>query len=144
MGHETLLLCGANIIAESPEGKILLQKRRDTGLWGYCGGSMEPDERAEDAARRELLEETGLSAGNLELIGVYSGPDFHIRYPNGDDVSYVEIVFRCTDYVGELTPQEEEVTELEYFPLTQLPSEMMPSSQLVLKDYMRKKKEGAF
>ncbi len=141
IGHDTLLLCGASIILETPEGTVLLQKRRDTGLWDYCGGSVEPDEQVEDAARRELREETGLEAGKLELIGVYSGPEYHIRYPNGDDVSYVEIVFRCTDYQGALTPQEEEVKELKYFRPEHLPAAMMPSSRLVLNDYFRKKAE---
>lgn len=37
----------------------------------------------EQAARRELLEETGLAAGDLALVDVYSGSEFVVRYPDG-------------------------------------------------------------
>lgn len=57
------------------DGKILLLKRaggEGTGLWWIPGGAVERDERPEDGARRELLEETGLvPTGRLWVIGVF-------------------------------------------------------------------------
>ena len=83
VGHRTLLQVGASVIVEDEQGRVLLQKRTDNHCWGYPGGSTELDERVEDAAARELLEETGLTANNLELFGVFSGPELHYTYPNG-------------------------------------------------------------
>ena len=65
VGHRTLLQVGASVIVEDAQGRVLLQKRTDNHCWGYPGGSTELDERVEDAAARELLEETGLTANGL-------------------------------------------------------------------------------
>lgn len=43
VGHRPLLQVGASVIVVDSEGRILLQKRRDNGLWGYAGGSVELD-----------------------------------------------------------------------------------------------------
>ena len=93
VGHRPLLQVGASVIVEDPQGRILLQLRSDNGCWGYPGGSIELDEVVEEAARRELWEETGLIAHRLELFGIFSGPEMHYVYPNGDEVSNVDLVF---------------------------------------------------
>ena len=80
----------------------------------------------EDAARRELFEETGLIAGEMELFGVFSGKNTHHVYPNGDEVSNVDIVYLCKAYSGTLKCQEEEVEELRFFPADALPENISP------------------
>ncbi|MBS4968787.1 MAG: NUDIX domain-containing protein [Lachnospiraceae bacterium] len=90
VGHRPLLQVGASVIVEDEKGRILLQKRSDNHCWGYAGGSVELDETVEDAAKRELFEETGLTAEHLELFGVFSGKDLHYVYPNGDEVSNID------------------------------------------------------
>ena len=102
VGHRPLIQVGAGIIVEDPEGRVLLQLRSDNHCWGYCGGSIELDERVEDAAKRELFEETGLTAEDLSLFGVWSGPELHYVYPNGDEVSNIDIVFLCRKFSGTL------------------------------------------
>ncbi len=126
VGHRTLLQVGAGIIVENEKGEVLLQKRTDNHCWGYAGGSVELDEVVEDAARRELLEETGLTALELELFGVFSGKETHYIYPNGDEVSNVDIVYICRKYEGTLNCQEDEVEELRFFPADALPENLSP------------------
>lgn len=135
VGHRTLIQCAASIIIENAEGKVLLGKRTDNFMWGYSGGSIEIDEEAEACAKRELLEETGLIADELEFFMVNSGPETHYTYPNGDDVSNVEIIYICRKYHGELKCQEEEISELAFFSIDDLP-EISPPIRRVMDKYV--------
>ena len=139
VGHRPLLSPGASVILEDAEGRILLELRHDNRCWGYAGGAVEMDEVVEDAARRELFEETGLVAGKLELYGVFSGPESHFYYPNGDEVSYVEIVYTCRDYSGELRAQPGEVDELRWFAAHELPEDLSPPTARVIRQWAAEK-----
>ena len=145
VGHRKLLMPGAGVFPIR-DGKVLLQRRKDNGLWGDHGGSVELSEKVEDAVRREMQEETGLLPGKLEFLGIYSGPEMDYVYPNGDQVSIIGMYFTCTDFSGTVRLQAEEVTELKWFPLDQLPDaeEISPVSRKPLLDaaawYQRKQK----
>lgn len=126
VGHAPILQVGASVILLDGESRILLQRRADNGMWGYHGGAVELGEVLEDAAARELLEETGLDAHSLELYGVFSGPELRYTYPNGDEVCNVDVVYICRDWHGTPVPQPGEVEELKFFRLTELPDEISP------------------
>ncbi len=132
VGHRPLLQVGASVIVEDSEGRVLLQLRSDNHCWGYAGGSVELDEVVEEAAARELLEETGLTAHRLELFGIFSGKDTHYVYPNGDEVSNVDIVYLCREYSGELICQEGETDELRFFAADELPENLSPPIRVPL------------
>ena len=76
-------------------------RRRDNGLWDLPGGRVEVGEATEDAARRELHEETGIAAGALSLLGVFSGPDTLHTYPDGNVVAWVSVLYLCREFTGE-------------------------------------------
>lgn len=144
VGHRTLLQLGASVIVEDSLGRILLQRRSDNHCWAYAGGSVEPDETVEDAARRELFEETGLRAASLELFGIFSGRETHYVYPNGDEVSNVDIVYVCRDFEGELTCQVGEVDELRFFGADSLPGDIFPPNAGALRKWVKAKKSENF
>jgi 8-oxo-dGTP pyrophosphatase MutT (NUDIX family) len=139
VGHRPLLQVGASVIVVDAENRVLLQLRSDNHCWGYAGGSVELDEVVEDAAKRELFEETGLIAESLELFGVFSGKDTHYIYPNGDEVSNVDIVYLCKAYEGQLTCQEGEVEDLRFFPADALPENLSPPIRRPLLDWATRK-----
>ena len=137
VGRRTLIQCAASIICVNEKGQLLLGKRTDNHLWGYSGGAVEVDEHVEDCARRELLEEMSITAGKMELFYINSGPEAHYIYPNGDEVSNIEIVYLCRDYSGEPHPQEEEIEELRYFSPEEIQiEEISPPIRPVFEKYL--------
>ena len=139
VGHRTLIQCTASIICVNEQGQILLGKRTDNHQWGYAGGSVEIDEKVEDAARREFFEETGLIADDIKFFMINSGPEAHYIYPNGDEVSNIEIIYICRKFHGELKRQESEMDELKFFFTAEIDIDMIsPPIRLVLKKYFDK------
>jgi 8-oxo-dGTP pyrophosphatase MutT (NUDIX family) len=123
-GQRPLILVGAAVAVFNGQGEILLQKRPD-GQWGVPGGLMELGESAEDTARREILEETGLEIGNLDLVTVLSGKEYFVHLPNGDQYYAVTIVYRTDDIKGgRLQPDGVESIDAMFFPLDGLPERL--------------------
>ena len=137
VGHRTLIQCGAGVIIINNAGEILLGRRADNHLWGYFGGSVEIDEKVENCAKRELLEETGLIADELSFFTVNSGADVHYTYPNGDEVSNIEIVYLCNHFHGEMKAQKEEFEELKFFKPSEIDIDMIsPPLRPSIKKYL--------
>lgn len=140
VGHRPLIQVGSSVILEDEQGRILLQLRTDNNQWSFsAAGSMEPGEAPEETARRELLEETGLTAHTLELYGTYSGPEEYHLYPNGDEVYNVEFAYTCRDWSGTLKCQAGEVEDLRFFALDQLPDTLSGQTRRRLPDWRRYK-----
>ncbi|MDE5860369.1 MAG: NUDIX domain-containing protein [Oscillospiraceae bacterium] len=141
VGHRTVIQCAASIICINGSGELLLGKRTDNHKWGYSGGSVEIDEKVEDCAKRELFEEMGLIADEIEFFCVNSGPETHYIYPNGDEVSNIEIVYLCRKYHGKLKKQDEEMEELRFFPVSGIDlEEISPPIRPVVEMYIERYK----
>lgn len=140
VGHKTIIQCAGSIICVDQNGRLLLGKRSDNHLWGYSGGAVEIDENVEDTARRELYEEMGLIAGELEFFCVNSGPEAHYIYPNGDEVSNFEIVYICRDWDGEPRSNDGEMEEIRFFRPDEIDlSEISPPIRPVMRKYIKEK-----
>jgi 8-oxo-dGTP diphosphatase len=86
-----MLTVDAVVLTREPAPSVLLIQRVNppfAGNWALPGGFVEENETVVEAAPRELMEETGLQVGPLELLGVYDTPG---RDPRGWTVSVVYI-----------------------------------------------------
>jgi ADP-ribose pyrophosphatase YjhB (NUDIX family) len=61
-----------------------------------------------------MWEETGVAVRLTKLVGVFGGPDFIVRYKNGDRTSYVMTVFEALVNAGEPRPDQTELIELRF------------------------------
>ncbi|ATP42403.1 ADP-ribose pyrophosphatase [Solibacillus sp. R5-41] len=138
VGSRPLIMAGACVILVNSNNELLLQLRKDNNCWGLAGGSLEIGESLEQVAKRELHEETGLTANILSLFNVYSGEDFYYKYPHGDEVYNVVTAYICRDYEGVLRTDENEVEELKYFKLTEIPSNISPPDLPIIKEFLQK------
>ena len=122
IGHDPLIGIGATTLVFNAKNELLLNLRADTNTWGIPGGSMDLHESIEETAIRELKEETGICAEELELVTVLSGKEFYFEYPNGDKMCTVIVLFRVLNYNGTVKVSDSESKELKFFPLTDLPA----------------------
>ena len=137
--HMPLLLPHSIVVLFNKEGQVLLEERADDGYFDFPGGGIDLKEEAETAAKRELLEETGLVAEELKLFKVYSGEITHYVYYNGDEIYGIDLVYTCHKYHGELVPQKEEVKTLKFYDLKNMPEKMSIRNKQIVEDLLNSK-----
>ncbi|PQZ54655.1 MULTISPECIES: NUDIX hydrolase [Bacillus] len=125
-GSRPLNLAGVAVAVFNEEGNILLQQRRN-GIWGVPGGFVELGESTEEAGRREVLEETGIEIGTLQLVSVFSGKEFFVQLPHGDEFYPITIAYLCRDIKsGSLKADGVESFHVQFFDLNELPENISP------------------
>jgi ADP-ribose pyrophosphatase YjhB (NUDIX family) len=130
-----LIVVGARCVLRDADGRVLLIKRSDNGVWAFPAGTMELGESISECAVREVREETGLNATEVTLIGIYSNAD-QISIPNmfGHRYQFISVVFRVDAYDGELVRVTDETTDAAYYPVDALPEGVSASVARTLKD----------
>ena len=126
VGSRPLNLAGVAIAVFNEQGQILLQQRQN-GIWGVPGGFVELGESTEEAGRREVFEETGIEIGTLQLISVFSGKDFFVKLPNGDEFYPITIAYLRKDITGgTLKADGIESLHVQFFDINALPEKISP------------------
>lgn len=115
IGHQVLLLPSVTVLVFDAERRVLLVRHADKNVWVAPGGMIEVDENPQQAAIREMREETNCEVELLRITGVYGGPEFRVSYRNGDEVAYVMTVFAARITGGEPKPDNDETLEVKYF-----------------------------
>ena len=141
IGHRPWFAPGANVLVTDDRNRLLLLRHGHTRKWTLPGGGLEPGERFEQTAARELFEETGLMAARLEPLEMYAGPEYRFTYPNGNVVDCVSVLYRAHDISGTLIPQDGEVLETGWFGVDELPGDEELSSP-VMRASVQRWKEG--
>ncbi len=123
---------GTSIVPLLADGRIVLIRRRDTGMWALPGGIVDWGEDLAAAAKRELAEETGLTLTALgRLIGVYSHAERDPRF-------HSICVALSAQATGEMKIYDaDEVTEVRAFAIDKLPTEQLAHDHTQqLQDYL--------
>lgn len=106
---------GALIIRDN---KILFQRRTDNGQWGLIGGLVEMNETYEEAAIREIREETGLEVRLDSFLGIFH--NHNMAWSNGDAAHVISAMFTASIISGEPRTDEESY-ELRFFARDEIP-----------------------
>ncbi|MBO4674390.1 MAG: NUDIX hydrolase [Bacteroidaceae bacterium] len=98
---------------------LLIERRFDPykGCWAFPGGFLEIDESAEDGARRELMEETGLTTAMVRQFHAFSAPD---RDPRERvlTIAYYSVI-RLSEVKG-----MDDAKQAKWFPLSAVPKQL--------------------
>ena len=135
VGSHRIFVPGVRAVIVNGAGEILLQRRTDMDVWGLPGGSIEPDETAFEALKREVAEETSLRISEAEPMGLYCGPDQKFAYPNGDKVQCFAIAFVVRQWEGNPRADGIEGSNVCFFPLSNLPEPIASIHLPTIQDY---------
>ena len=114
--RKIILNCAGALIVK--EDKILLQRRTDNGKWGFIGGLVEMNETYEQAALREIREETGLEVRLENFLGIFH--NHNMVWSNGDAAHVISAMYTACIVSGE--PRiDEESYELRFFGADEMP-----------------------
>jgi 8-oxo-dGTP diphosphatase len=107
------------IVTRDARPLVLLIRRKHApfaGMWAIPGGFVDMDESLEDAARRELLEETGVRVARLEQLHAFGDP---ARDPRGRTISVAYLA--RVSAAREKPRAADDAKEAAWHPLDQLP-----------------------
>ncbi|AVF65833.1 NUDIX domain-containing protein [Vibrio alginolyticus] len=125
IGTMPLLIPGVAGIILNENKELLLQQKSD-GTWSLPAGMIEPQESSVEALTREVREETGLDVKVDRLLGVFGGEGFGFTYPNGVQVEYTVIMFKCVVESSSQSVIDDEAVSLKWFSKGNMPRFELP------------------
>ncbi|XP_073409841.1 oxidized purine nucleoside triphosphate hydrolase isoform X2 [Dendrobates tinctorius] len=127
------------VLVVQPQRILLGMKKRGfgAGRWNGFGGKVQQGETIEEAAKRELWEESGLTTDSLQKIG-------NIKFEFVGSTELLDVhIFRADEFRGE--PAESEEMRPKWFSLDQIPYDgMWPDDCIWLPLLLQKKKFLAY
>jgi 8-oxo-dGTP diphosphatase len=123
-----------DVVIEVDGGIVLIRRQNPPHGWALPGGFVDFGERVEDAARREMEEETSLAVTLVDLLGVYSDPS---RDARTHTISTV--------YVGRAVGNPraaDDAAEIGVFREDTLPAPLVFDHARIVRDYFRFRRTG--
>ena len=117
------------VIYEPDRGVVIISRANEPVGYALPGGFIDEGEQAEDAARREMLEETGLDVELTGLLGVYSRPD---RDPRQHTLT---TVFTGTPRNPDALCAGDDAANAAWYPLDKLPEPLVFDHAKILADF---------
>jgi 8-oxo-dGTP pyrophosphatase MutT (NUDIX family) len=118
---------GSSVVVLNDSGEVLLGLRADARIWALPAGGLEPGETHEQAAIREVREETGYEVELERLVGDYWRP----QMPHGGNKMRV-YVGRVVG--GDPSEHDRENLQVRWFPLEALPRWLFKFSREHIED----------
>ena len=116
-------------------GRFILTKRADSGLWCLPGGLVEFGETVKEAILREVREEIGVECLVEGLVGVYSTNNVEVTFPAKRNS--IIIAFRCRITQG--TPStSDEVSEIGLFYAQNIPDTIIKNQKARILDALNR------
>ncbi|GAA4179322.1 NUDIX domain-containing protein [Streptosporangium oxazolinicum] len=126
--------CGTVTVDDT--GRILLQRRRDTGQWALPMGKMEIGETPSQCAVRETEEETGITVEPVSMLGVYSDPGHIVAYTDGEVRQEYEVMLIARPISGQ-PGANNEASDVRWVAPQDLPAlDIHPTQWRQLNDYL--------
>ncbi len=110
--------CVIMLVSRGDEILLALHRQRNISRYSCLAGFMEAGESAEQAVRREVMEETGIRVRNVRYFGSQSWP-----FP-----SQLMLGFTAEYESGEIRVQDEELKDAKWFPRSECPATPPPGS----------------
>jgi 8-oxo-dGTP pyrophosphatase MutT (NUDIX family) len=131
------LVPAAGVLAVDQAGRLLLQRRRDTGQWAIPMGKQELGETVTQCAIRETEEETGIKVEVTGLLGIYSDPGHVVYYDSdGETRQEYEIILLGRPLSGEPAVNDE-ASDVGWFAPADLDSlDIHPTQWRQLRDWL--------
>ncbi|WP_141432554.1 NUDIX domain-containing protein [Bacillus sp. 03113] len=133
IGTSPLIIVRPSVVIINQNGEILLNRYADEE-WMIPGGILQLDETVEDCLKRNAKDDIGITLHKLNLFGVYSGNELYTRTEDGDEYYNVAIGYICTEYEGEIMPDQNQAIEAKFFKVDDLPVNTNPFIQKKIVD----------
>ena len=138
---------GVSGYVEDEQGRVLLERRSDTGEWAMVYGINEPGEEPADTVAREVKEEPGVAVVVTDLVSVKSSRKV-LTYANGDNTMYMDNLINCRhDPNGNTEPfvGDEESLNVGWFSPDALPEPLAATTverMAYVREYLKAKANG--
>ena len=125
IGNMEVQMIGVCALIINEKNEVLLIERTDNDRWSLPGGGLELREKVISGLKREVFEETGIEILDFELIGIVSGEDGLLIYPNKDVVCYTSLVFLVKKYQNEILIHSSEAKSIKFFNKNNIPKSIL-------------------
>ncbi|MGB9730898.1 2-dehydropantoate 2-reductase [Calditerrivibrio nitroreducens] len=115
------------IVCNSKNEILLIERKNPPYGWAIPGGFVDYGETVENAAKRELEEETGIAVNKFEMLGVYSDPGRDIRFHT---VSIVYYTFSDDD-----PKAADDAKDAKFFNIDKLPEDIAFDHKKIIEDF---------